>query len=106
MRINGQEYYKYACYIFQNKIHFITLQLSGRNKINVVKIDRDDVEYDLNGLFQELSKQLTFLQKNRPEISEQYFIDCKESISEMCRLLGIPEPTYVSNNIRRRRPNN
>jgi hypothetical protein len=88
MRIDGQKYYRYACYIFKNNIHFITLQLSGRNKINVVKIDRGNVEYDLNGLFQEL----TSLKISHPQISEQNFIDCKKSILEMCRLLDISVP--------------
>ena len=102
MRIDGQKYYRYACYIFENNIHFITLQLSGRNKINVVKIDRSNVEYDLNGLFQELFQELTSLQKNHSQISEKYFIDCKNSILEMCRLLDISVP---NNNQSRRNPN-
>lgn len=102
MRIDGQKYYRYACYIFQNNIHFITLQLYGRNKINVVKIDRSNVVYDLNDLFKKLLKELTSLKTNHPEISEQYFIDCKTSISEMCRLLDIQVP---NNNQSRRNPN-
>ncbi len=102
MLIDDQKYYRYACYIFQNNIHFITLHLFGRNKINVVKIDRENVEYDLNYLFKKLLQELTSLKTNHPEISEQYFIDCKNSISEMCRLLDIKVP---NNNQSRRNRN-
>lgn len=99
MQIDGQKYYRYACYIFENNIHFITLQLFDRNKIKVVKIDRGNVNYDLNGLFQELFQQLTSLQRSRSQISEKYFIDCKKSILEMCRLLNIPVPNNgIGNN--------
>ena len=101
MRIDGQKYYRYACYIFENNIHFITLQLSGRNKINVVKIDRGNVKYDLNGLFQELFQELTSLQISHPQISKKYFIDCKTSISVMCKLLYI---SFPNNNKSRRNP--
>ncbi len=101
IKINGEKYYRYACYIFNKNIYFITLHLSGINKLNVVKIDRRDVEYNLEELFQELFQNLSNLQKYG--ISEKYLNDSKTSISRMCKLLDIQDPTFNSRtNLRNR----
>lgn len=102
IEINRKKYYRYACYILNNRIYFITLHLSGINKLNVVKINREDVKYNLDELFKELFQNLKNNLK-KYEISDSYFNDSKTSISEMCGLLHIPDPTLNSRNNSRKR---
>ena len=100
--INGQKYYRYACYIIDGVIYFITLQEQNnkQNKLKVVMIDRNDVQYDLDNLFKELNSSLN---QNKAILPENTFNMYKTSISEMCRLLDIQDPTSVRNNNRGRR---
>ena len=93
IEIGEQKYYKYACYVIDGVIYFITLQQPNnkQTKLKVVKIDRKHVEYDLQNLFKELNS--SSYSKN---LSKNKFNMYKTSISEMCRLLDISRSNFCS----------